>query len=73
MTVNNQLTTLISWVWMKTGLPNELRRCLKLFYTSWLKEQSTEKLFASIHIENKKSIKFFQDIGFKPECLFLNL
>lgn len=71
--IDEQSTTLISWVWIKSGLPHDMRQLLKLYFTSWLKEQSTEKIFASVHIENKKSIQFFQELGFKPECLFLNL
>ena len=71
MVINGELTTLISWVWIKSNAPGALKPFILSQIKNWLAKTAQSKLFASINIENERSINFFSKLGFKPSCLFV--
>jgi hypothetical protein len=73
MEIEKKSTTLISWIWIKPGLSNEMRQQIHLKLKQWLLDNSMVQLFATININNKRSIRFFTKMGFEPKCLFLKV
>ena len=59
----------IGWVWIKSDISKELRMEAHAKLSSWFKENLRKKFYqAGVHIENSRSQKFFQKMGFKVKC-----
>jgi predicted DNA-binding protein (UPF0251 family) len=71
MIIDDEPNTLISWVWIKSNISTTIRAAVVSRINFWLSCTAQSKIFASVHIENDRSIRFFSKLGFKPSCLFV--
>ena len=59
----------VGWVWIKDDITKELRFEAHSKISKWLKKNLTKNFYqAGIHIENSRSQKFFQKMGFEVKC-----
>jgi hypothetical protein len=68
---NGEQKILISWVWAKAELELDTRAMLQISFLQILNQYPNKTLIASVHLKNKRSIGFFNKLGFVPTWLNL--
>lgn len=59
----------ITWVWIDPSLNLEERREIRRRFIFWLKGHATSRIATGVNTFNAASNRFFEKIGFKPECV----
>lgn len=68
---NGAQKILVSWVWAKAELELDTRTMLQTSFLQILNQYPNKTLIASVHLKNKRSIGFFNKLGFVPTWLSL--
>lgn len=59
----------ITWIWIDPRLDLEERREIRRRFVLWLKSHAASRVVTGVNTFNAASNRFFENIGFKPECL----
>lgn len=59
----------ITWIWIDPRLNLEERREIRRRFVLWLKSHASSRIVTGVNTFNAASNRFFERIGFKPECI----
>lgn len=67
--LSEQRATLISWIWIASSAPKEVRAGVKGSVVAVLSEKMTSdyQIIAAVQALNARSLRFFTSLGFKPK------
>lgn len=70
-TQHSTLNTLISWVWIKNRVDNNVKLFIKQKLVNVLIENSRENIIASVYTSNIRSLFFFTKLGFNLRWIYV--
>lgn len=63
--------TLISWVWIRSGVTQDIRASIHSSIQSLIAQADQPKIIASVHTDNVPSFNFFSRLGFKVKWVYV--